>query len=183
MVIVAIQLTMILIWESIKMKINININKKIGVINITSDSFILEDLKAHICNKLKLDSDNYKMKMILKGGLSVELIQTSSKQRAEQDTLNLKGLITHHQIKEELLKSFSDIRFVTIEGTITNENHPKISVFFENIEGAITFFGTHENDYNKPISKELEKRVNKVYKILKPFLHNYYVSGIYRGEL
>jgi len=165
------------------MKINININKKIGVINITSDSFILEDLKAHICNKLKLNSDNYKMKMNLEGGLSVELIQISSKSKAKQDTFNLKGLITHHQIKEELLKRFSDTRFITVEGTITNENHPKISVFFENIEGAITFFGTHENDYNKPINEELEKRVNEVYKILKPFLHNYYISGIYRGEL
>ena len=158
------------------MKINVNINKKIGVINITSNSFILEDLKAHICTKLNLNVDEYKMKMSLQGFISVELIEVPTIPIKQQS--HSKGLMTNDDIEKSLKGVFNDINFVRINGTMTNSAKPEINVFFDNIDGAITYFGTHQNDYNKPINYELQQRVNKVYEIIKPFLHLQYISGL-----
>jgi hypothetical protein len=57
------------------MKLEVNINKKVGVINITSKSFILEDLKAHICKKMKLDESDFKMKISFGDVPKVEMIE------------------------------------------------------------------------------------------------------------
>jgi hypothetical protein len=61
------------------MKLEVNINKKVGVINITSNSFVLEDLKAHICKKMKLEESDFKMKISFGDVARVELIEVIAK--------------------------------------------------------------------------------------------------------
>ena len=57
------------------MKLEVNISKKIGVISITSNSFVLEDLKTHICKKMKLDENDFKMKISFDNVPKVEMIE------------------------------------------------------------------------------------------------------------
>jgi len=72
------------------MKLEININQKIGVINITSNSFVLEDLKAHICKKINVTPSDYKMKMILGDTPRVELIEAKETLEEFIDRLGIK---------------------------------------------------------------------------------------------
>jgi len=60
------------------MELSIIIEDKKGVINITSEQFIIEDLKAHICSKMGLEQKEYKV--AVKCGLnpSLELIRIPS---------------------------------------------------------------------------------------------------------
>jgi hypothetical protein len=59
------------------MKLNVIVSKKVGVINIASNSFVLEDLKAHICKKMNLDPTEYKSKILCGMSPSLELIRES----------------------------------------------------------------------------------------------------------
>jgi len=60
------------------MKIDILIDNQKGVINITSEQFIIEDLKAHICKKMSLDEANYKIKVSCATSPSLELVKVPS---------------------------------------------------------------------------------------------------------
>lgn len=154
------------------MKINVIVNGKIGVMNLTHSTFIVEDLKAHICNKIGLDVDSYKLKIDFNGD-SIELVQTKSNpsfpsnqhdpyrevKRLEKEILS--------KIKEKYPEKAEWIKVdESIKGSL------KISVFFNDVgEGhAITYFGESESDYNKPLHPQLELRRSAVYKILKSYL-------------
>ena len=95
------------------MKINVIVNGKIGVMNLTHSTFIVEDLKAHICNKIGLDVDNYKLKIDFNGD-SIELVQTksnpsfsSNQQKEEPKESNDKSEATITSIINKLWKIHS----------------------------------------------------------------------------
>lgn len=57
------------------MKLEVIVNKKRGVINITSEQFIIEDLKSHVCKKLELSESDFKVKIHFGECPSMELIK------------------------------------------------------------------------------------------------------------
>lgn len=60
------------------MKLDVIANGKRGVINITSEQFIIEDLKAHVCTKLNLNESDFKVKIHLGECPSMELVKQLS---------------------------------------------------------------------------------------------------------
>jgi len=60
------------------MELSIIIEDKKGVINITSEQFIIEDLKAHICSKMGLEQSEYKVAVRCGLNPSLELIRVPS---------------------------------------------------------------------------------------------------------
>ena len=60
------------------MKIDVIVNGKIGIINLTHSTFLVEDLKAHVCKKMNLEKEDYKLKIDFIDN-SIELVQTHSK--------------------------------------------------------------------------------------------------------
>ena len=89
------------------MKLNILVNGKTGIINLTHSTFIVEDLKAHICKKMGLDANSYKMKIDFSFN-HIELIQTkgnpsfSSNQKTNKKKVNIK--LIQWNIEDELRK-------------------------------------------------------------------------------
>jgi hypothetical protein len=90
------------------MKLNVIANGKTGIINLTHSTFIVEDLKAHICKKMGLSIGDYKLKIDF-GGDSIELVQTkanpsfsSNQKESTKSKGNLK--LAQWEIKEELRK-------------------------------------------------------------------------------
>jgi hypothetical protein len=57
------------------MKLNVIVEEKRGVISITSEQFIIEELKAHICQKMGLEHSEYKTKVVCGSNPSLELIK------------------------------------------------------------------------------------------------------------
>ena len=60
------------------MKLEVIVNKKRGVINITSEQFIIEDLKSHVCKKLELSESDFKVKVSCGDSPSIELVKKPS---------------------------------------------------------------------------------------------------------
>ncbi len=77
------------------MRLEVNISKKLGVINITSNSFVLEDLKTYICKKMKLNETDFKMKISFGDVPKVDMIEVkkesiiSKKQDKQVETINV----------------------------------------------------------------------------------------------
>ncbi|CAA6807005.1 MAG: Unknown protein [uncultured Sulfurovum sp.] len=60
------------------MKLDVIANGKRGVINITSEQFIIEDLKTHVCKKLELIESDFKVKVSCGDSPSIELVKVPS---------------------------------------------------------------------------------------------------------
>jgi len=84
------------------MKLNILVNGKIGTINLTHSTFIVEDLKAHICKKMGLDVNSYKMKIDFSFN-HIELIQTKGNPSFSSN--QVRGVFTDEEIITELWKT------------------------------------------------------------------------------
>ena len=74
------------------MKINVLVNGKIGVINLTHSTFIVEDLKAHVCKKMNFPKEDYKLKIDFIDN-SIELVQTHSNLSFSSPTKEEKEII------------------------------------------------------------------------------------------
>jgi len=96
------------------MELSIIIEDKKGVINITSEQFIIEDLKAHICSKMGLEQSEYKV--AVKCGLSpiLELVKVPSlKMKVEKKEEHKKDYTEVREgIKQELRSHWDGLKLV-----------------------------------------------------------------------
>jgi len=122
------------------MKLNILVNGKTGIINLTHSTFIVEDLKAHICKKMGLDANSYKMKIDFSFN-HIELIQTkgnpsfSSNQKTvktktvKAKTASKKDSAKYMEQKKKYLRDIWRNREMLSDFDIINETN------FKEIEG------------------------------------------------
>jgi len=77
------------------MKLDVIVNGQRGVINITSEQFIIEDLKTHVCKKLELSENDFKVKVACGNSPSIELIKTPnlSMRKETAKTFNIDDVI------------------------------------------------------------------------------------------
>jgi hypothetical protein len=100
------------------MKLNVIVEEKRGVISITSEQFIIEELKAHICQKMGLEHSEYKTKVVCGSNPSLELIRNptlsfnDTKKQSFLDYSNAK-IIIFDMLREEWknveIETFEDI--------------------------------------------------------------------------
>ena len=94
------------------MKLEVIVNKKRGVINITSEQFIIEDLKSHVCKKLELSESDFKVKIHFGECPSMELIKRPS----------LMIDVPNQALELDSNKIVSDWRKMTIRAIWFNDN-------------------------------------------------------------
>ena len=93
------------------MKLNVIVNGKTGTINLTHSTFIVEDLKAHICKKMDISTDDYKLKIDFEND-TLELVQTkanpsfSSGQRKKSKDVYGVDSVPHFILEEKSHEEF-----------------------------------------------------------------------------
>lgn len=168
------------------MELQVIIGQKRGVIEITSEQFIIEDLKAYICSKMDLEQSEYKVKFKCDSSPSLELISVSTSTNFsfrdnQAPLLDIDSSKSCDKVakylENEIMKIDKKISFVTIrdEG-YSSKTTPTISVFFKQAEWdssskALTYFGAKINNYNKPLHREItNEQRERIYNIIKPYL-------------
>lgn len=83
------------------MELQVIINQKKGVINITSEQFIIEDLKAHVCAKLNLNENDFKVKVACGNSPSIELVKVPSFSFNQKETKDNK--VKYSKLEKEAI--------------------------------------------------------------------------------